>query len=72
MADSGTIYTWEGLNKNGDRVKGEIPADNEATARAELRRNGINVVKIRKKPKSLFSGDRRRSSPAISRTFCGR
>lgn len=63
MADSGTIYTWEGLNKNGDRVKGEIPADNEATARAELRRNGINVVKIRKKPKSLFSGGQKKIIP---------
>ncbi len=64
MADSGTIYTWEGLNKNGDRVKGETPADNEATARAELRKNGINVVKIRKKPKSLFSGRNKKIVPA--------
>ena len=55
MADTNTIFLWEGLNKRGTRVKGETSADNEAAARAELRRNGVNVLKIRKKPKSLFS-----------------
>lgn len=55
MANSETIYLWEGLNKRGARVKGETSADNETAARAELRRNGINVLKIRKKPKSLFA-----------------
>ncbi|ADC72675.1 Type II secretion system F domain protein [Thioalkalivibrio sp. K90mix] len=64
MADSGTIYAWEGLNKNGDRVKGETPADSEAVARSELRKNGINVVKIRKKPKSLLSGGKKKIVPA--------
>ncbi|MFO8153424.1 type II secretion system F family protein [Thioalkalivibrio sp.] len=55
MANTETIFLWEGLNKRGARVKGETPADTEITARAELRRNGINVLKIRKKPKPLFS-----------------
>jgi type IV pilus assembly protein PilC len=55
MANIETIFIWEGLNKKGARVKGETPAESEALARAELRRNGVNVVKIRKKPKSLFS-----------------
>lgn len=50
-----TVFIWEGLNKRGVRVKGETPGDSELAARAELRRNGINVLKIRKKPKSLFS-----------------
>ena len=50
-----TTFLWEGLNKRGARVKGETSADNEIAARAELRRNGINVLKIRKKPKSLFA-----------------
>jgi type IV pilus assembly protein PilC len=55
MANTESIFIWEGLNKKGARVKGETPAENESLARAELRRNGVNVVKIRKKPKSLFS-----------------
>ncbi|AHE99261.1 type II secretion system F family protein [Thioalkalivibrio paradoxus] len=59
MAETETIFIWEGLNKKGTRVKGETPADSEMLARAELRRNGINVLKIRKKPKSLFSTKKR-------------
>lgn len=57
MADTATdnVFLWEGLNKKGVRVKGEVPAANEMVARAELRRNGVNVVKIRKKPKPFFS-----------------
>ncbi|MBS0001591.1 MAG: type II secretion system F family protein [Thioalkalivibrio sp.] len=55
MANTETIFLWEGLNKRGARVKGETPADSEISARADLRRNGINVLKIRKKPKPLFS-----------------
>jgi len=55
MANSETIFLWEGLNKRGARVKGETPSDSEISARAELRRNGINVLKIRRKPKPLFS-----------------
>ncbi|OOC09160.1 MULTISPECIES: type II secretion system F family protein [Thioalkalivibrio] len=64
MADSGTIYTWEGLNKNGDRVKGEVPAENETSARAELRKNGVNVLKIKKKPKPLLGGGQKKIIPA--------
>lgn len=53
------VFVWEGLNKKGDRVKGETPASSETAARAELRKNGINVVKIRKKPKPLLSGKKK-------------
>jgi len=64
MADSGTLYTWEGLNKNGERIKGETQAQNEALARAELRKNGVNVVKIRKKPKPLIGGKGKKIVPS--------
>jgi type IV pilus assembly protein PilC len=66
MADTETIFIWEGLNKKGARVKGETPAQNELLARAELRRNGVNVVKIRKKPKSLFSSKKKIKSVDIA------
>ncbi|MFN4262839.1 MAG: type II secretion system F family protein [Thioalkalivibrionaceae bacterium] len=57
--DSAALFVWEGLNKKGERVKGETPASSETVARAELRKNGVNVVKIRKKPKSLFSAKKK-------------
>jgi len=48
------LYTWEGLDRKGNRVKGESNAGSEALMKAELRRQGINPVKVRKKPKPLF------------------
>ncbi len=50
-----TVYLWEGNDKKGKRIKGETRASSTATVRAELRRQGINPLKVRKKPTSLFS-----------------
>ena len=43
-----TLYQWEGKDKSGKVVKGEIRAAGEATASVQLRRQGINVTKIKK------------------------
>jgi len=56
-------FVWEGLDRNGSRTKGEVSARSEITARAELRRQGIRVVKIKKKPKPLFGGPRKKITP---------
>jgi len=47
-------FKWEGVNRKGTRVKGESQATNEILLKAELRRQGINPLKVKKKPKSLF------------------
>lgn len=47
-------FLWEGVDKQGKRTKGEIAAKSEVVARAELRKMGIRVVKIKPKPKPLF------------------
>ena len=48
------IFVWEGADRNGNRKKGEVQASNMALAKAQLRREGINVLKIKVKPKPLF------------------
>ncbi len=48
-------FVWEGTDPRGARAQGELSARTELVARAELRRQGIRVVKIRKKPIALFS-----------------
>lgn len=53
---SKTIYTWEGTDSKGTRNKGEISARSEALVRAELRRQGIRPIKVKKKAKPLFGG----------------
>jgi len=42
------LYTWEGKDKSGKIHKGEIRSPGEANASAHLRRQGINVTKIKK------------------------
>ena len=41
-------YTWEGKDKSGKLVKGEMRSVGEANLSAHLRRQGINVSKIKR------------------------
>jgi type IV pilus assembly protein PilC len=43
------IFEWEGRDKNGKIVRGEIRAGGEAVVNASLRRQGILVTKVRKR-----------------------
>lgn len=49
-------FLYEGTNRGGTKVKGEIFALSDALAKNELRKQGINPLKVKKKPKSLFGG----------------
>lgn len=49
------IFMWEGMNKNGVKIKGETPAINANWLRATLRRQGITPGKVYKKPKPLIA-----------------
>jgi type IV pilus assembly protein PilC len=52
--DQSTVFAWEGSDRNGARLRGELSSRSETLARAELRRQGIRVFKIKKKAKPLF------------------
>lgn len=45
-------YSWEGKDKTGKAVKGEMRGAGEASVSAHLRRQGIQVTKIKKSSKS--------------------
>ena len=49
-------FLWEGRDKRGVRLKGQQVASNSNLVRAELRRQGINPIRVKKKPKPLFGG----------------
>ncbi|WP_133511438.1 type II secretion system F family protein [Candidatus Thiosymbion oneisti] len=51
-----SVFIWEGLDRGGTRVKGQIQAATLALVRAELRRQGVSLLKIRKKPPPWFGG----------------
>ncbi|BCG23034.1 type II secretion system protein F [Pseudomonas tohonis] len=49
-----TLFSWEGTDKKGARVKGDMSGTNPALVKAQLRKQGINPTKVRKKSASLF------------------
>jgi type IV pilus assembly protein PilC len=52
-AAKSAMFVWEGTDKQGKRVKGELSGQSDALVKALLRRQGINPIKVKKKPKSL-------------------
>jgi type IV pilus assembly protein PilC len=48
------IYVWKGKNSFGETRKGEIEAVDEAGARAQLKRQRVEVATVKLKPKDLF------------------
>jgi type IV pilus assembly protein PilC len=53
---SNTPFLWEGTDRNGKKIKGKSLANDEASVRADLRRQGVVPTRIRKQSKGLFSG----------------
>jgi len=49
-------FTYEGTNRGGSKVKGEIFALSDTLAKSDLRKQGINPIRVKKKPKPLFGG----------------
>lgn len=55
-------YIWEGTDRSGAKIKGEISARSENMARADIRRQGIKILKIKKKSTPLFKAGKRKIS----------
>ncbi|MBI3772318.1 MAG: type II secretion system F family protein [Gammaproteobacteria bacterium] len=53
-------FLWEGTDKRGNRAKGEVRGISLTLAKAELRRQGVNVLKINRKSKPLLGGARKK------------
>ena len=49
-------FSYEGTNRGGAKVKGDIFALSDTLAKSELRKQGINPLRVKKKPKPLFGG----------------
>jgi len=54
-----STFTWEGTDRKGSKLKGETSGQNPALVKAQLRKQGINPTKVRKKPVSLFSAGKK-------------
>ena len=54
MASSPMIFVYNGSNRRGQVVKGEISAMSIVEAKNQLRRQGISTKRVKKLPKPLF------------------
>jgi type IV pilus assembly protein PilC len=60
------IFHWEGLDKQGKKVKGTMEASSVAYVNATLRRQGVSPVKVAKQGKSIFSSKKKITPKDIS------
>jgi type IV pilus assembly protein PilC len=68
-AEKASIFAWEGTDRRGARIKGETRAVSVALARAELRRQGVSPLKIKKKARPLFGGIKKKIKSADIAVF---
>ncbi|PQP02993.1 MULTISPECIES: type II secretion system F family protein [Pseudomonas] len=54
-----SVYAWEGTDRKGAKMTGELTGQNPALIKAQLRKQGINPGKVRKKSASIFSFGKR-------------
>nr|WP_312970199.1 type II secretion system F family protein [Pseudomonas sp.] len=54
-----STFVWEGKDRKGAVVKGELSGQNPALVKAQLRKQGINPTKVRKKGISLFGAGKK-------------
>jgi len=50
-------FIWDGTDRRGARHSGEIIGPSPALVKADLRRQGITPIKVKKKPRGLFGSD---------------
>jgi type IV pilus assembly protein PilC len=48
------IFVWQGVNRKGKKINGELPANSIIELKAQLRKQGITPSRVKKKPKALF------------------
>src|ERR1700691_490238 len=51
-----TQFLWEGKDKRGNKVRGKSLAANEATLRADLRRQGVAPTRVKTQSSAFRSG----------------
>ncbi|WP_049338777.1 type II secretion system F family protein [Stutzerimonas stutzeri] len=54
-----SVFTWEGTDRKGSKVKGELNGVSPALVKAQLRKQGINPQKVRKKSVSIFGAGKK-------------
>ena len=56
-----SIFNWEGIDKKGKKVQGQVESISVAYVNAMLRRQGVNPTRVRKQQQSLFKRKKKMS-----------
>lgn len=56
-------FQWQGTDRRGNKSQGEIDGSSLALVKAQLRKQGINPTKVKKKSKPFFGGGRKKITP---------
>ncbi|XPF93899.1 type II secretion system F family protein [Colwellia sp. RE-S-Sl-9] len=48
------VFIWQGVNRKGKKISGELSAPSLMALKAQLRKQGITPGRVKKKPKPLF------------------
>lgn len=64
-----SVYVWQGFDKNGNKSNGEIPGTSQALVKAQLRKQGVNPTKVKKKSKDLFGPKKQAIKPGDIAVF---
>lgn len=62
-------FIWEGTDRKGQKVTGQLMAANQAMAKATLRKQGITTTKVKKKAADLFAPRKKPVTPADIASF---
>ncbi len=60
------IYQYKGVNRRGKKADGELKGNSIAEVKALLRQQGITPSRVKRKPKSLFGGERKITAADIA------
>lgn len=64
-----TIYIWQGTDKAGNKTKGEIQGASQALVKAQLRKQGVNPTRVKRKSKELFGQKKQKITPGDIAVF---
>lgn len=54
-----TTFVWQGVDKKGQKTRGEVTATNATVVKVQLRKQGITARSVKKKPKPLFESNKK-------------
>lgn len=57
------VYLWQGTDKTGNKTKGEIRGNSQALVKAQLRKQGINPTRVKRKAGDFFGPRKQKIKP---------